>query len=651
MYQALLTRKYLTSKILPLIAACAVMLCTLLVLVVWSVMGGFLTSLIESGRAHVGDVSIEWPNAGYAYYDELVRDLEKREEIKVAAPTIESFAVVQYPDKRYRMVLLIGVEPESYDKITHFRDSLWWKPLDEPGKKDPAGRDIRVIPIAPVLEVWIPQACNTSVELIDELLGLKGRWNNTQTNSLKDARQQLITLANDSKPIARQQGEGELSPESLLEFRKRAGETVDFVSTVIYVLGGDTSDAKKPTSSLLWRESRGDRPLLGNAVNDLGQAIIRLGDPDSRRDYFNERLANGMSLTVEDSKSHARIPGILLGIEHSTYNLREREGYYAPIEQVSIRQSDGSYANVGVDIAGYRVTLSLMPSGSAASKMDTVQRSLPIANEFKTGIYEIDSTFGMVRLDTLQSLLNMQEAEEVAPVVDPYEVVVRPDGTEAFPQPVVTRKSPARVTNVVVRGADGVELDLVRKACKSVYAAFALRHAGHVPGEKQIKFVTWRDKKATIVAAVEKEIIMMLLIMSVICLTVSVLILAIFWAIVREKTKDIGILRAIGASRRGISVVWLGYALIIGLIGSLAGCMLAHLMVWNINEIHDWMGNALGISVWSPEVYYINKIPNQIDRGRALLVVCAGTFLSILGALLPAVIAAKMDPVKSLRFE
>jgi lipoprotein-releasing system permease protein len=137
----------------------------------------------------------------------------------------------------------------------------------------------------------------------------------------------------------------------------------------------------------------------------------------------------------------------------------------------------------------------------------------------------------------------------------------------------------------------------------------------------------------------------------VISLTVSVLILAIFWAIVREKTKDVGILRAIGASRRGISVVWLGYALIIGVIGSLAGGALAHLIVWNVNEIHDWMGKTLGVSVWSPEVYYISKIPSEIDPGRALLVVCAGVFLSVLGALIPAVLAAKMDPVKSLRFE
>ncbi|MBC7772109.1 MAG: ABC transporter permease [Pyrinomonadaceae bacterium] len=652
MYQALLTRKYLTSKILPLLAACAVMLCTLTVLVVWSIMGGFLTSLIESGRAHVGDVSIEWPNAGYAYYDELVSDLENRDEIKAAAATIESFAVVQYPDKRYRMLLLIGVEPKSYNRITGFQDSLWWRPLNEAGKKDRAGRDIRVVSLAPLLEVWIPEACNASIQRIDEMISLSSGWNNSIPDSLKDARQRLVTLAQDSTKLARQSRPDDPPAEALLAFRTQAGEVFNTVSTIVYSLDDAKTHAGNAfTLAQVWSQKRDDRPQLGNTMSDLGRALERLGSADVRRARLNDKLANGLSLTVEDPRSGARIPGILLGTEHSTYNQRERDGYYTPIEQVSIRQSDGSYADVRVPIAGYNVTLNLMPSGSGTSKLDSVMRSLPVANEFKTGIYEIDSGFGMVQLDTLQSLLNMQETEEIAPISDPYAVVVRPDGTTAFPEPTVTGRSPARVTNVIVRGADGVDLAKVKAACQSVYAEFARRHAGKVPREEQIKFVTWRDKKATLVAAVEKEIIMMLLIMGVISATVSFLILAIFWAIVREKTKDIGILRAMGASRRGVSAVWLGYALIIGLIGSLAGGVLAHVVVWNINEIHDWMGKTLGISVWSPEVYYISKIPNQIDSGRALLVVCAGMFFSVLGAMIPAVLAARMDPVKSLRFE
>ena len=62
-YQALLTRRYLFSKVMPLLAALAVMLCTAMVLIVWSVMGGFLTMLLASGRTLQSDVTITWPTA------------------------------------------------------------------------------------------------------------------------------------------------------------------------------------------------------------------------------------------------------------------------------------------------------------------------------------------------------------------------------------------------------------------------------------------------------------------------------------------------------------------------------------------------------------------------------------------------------------
>ena len=75
-YQALLTRKYLTRKIMPMLAMVAVMLSVATILVTWSVMGGFLATLIQSGRTLVGDVAIVWPNVGFGYYDELIEDLE-----------------------------------------------------------------------------------------------------------------------------------------------------------------------------------------------------------------------------------------------------------------------------------------------------------------------------------------------------------------------------------------------------------------------------------------------------------------------------------------------------------------------------------------------------------------------------------------------
>src|SRR5262249_52499700 len=105
------------------------------------------------------------------------------------------------------------------------------------------------------------------------------------------------------------------------------------------------------------------------------------------------------------------------------------------------------------------------------------------------------------------------------------------------------------------------------------------------------------------------------------------------------------------ASRWSVCGLWLGYALITGLLGSLLGGLGGHLIVWNINPIHDWLGKHLGLVIWDPSIYYFFRIPNHVDPGRAALVMASGVLFAVLGALIPAIRAAYMDPVKSLRFE
>src|SRR5690606_36103104 len=99
-YQALLTRKYLTSKVMPLLAVAAVLLCTATVLIVWSIMGGFLVMLLSTGRGMVGDVIITWPTVGFAHYEDLAERLEADPMVAGATPVIEVFGVVTLPDDR-----------------------------------------------------------------------------------------------------------------------------------------------------------------------------------------------------------------------------------------------------------------------------------------------------------------------------------------------------------------------------------------------------------------------------------------------------------------------------------------------------------------------------------------------------------------------
>jgi len=164
---------------------------------------------------------------------------------------------------------------------------------------------------------------------------------------------------------------------------------------------------------------------------------------------------------------------------------------------------------------------------------------------------------------------------------------------------------------------------------------------------------TWERKPGLeqFIQAVKKETALVLVLFSIISLVAVVLILTIFWSIVSEKTKDIGILRAVGGSRAGIAWLFLRYGLLIGVVGSIAGGALAHAVVWNINPIHTWMGKVLGIVIWDPRFYYFANIPNEVDPGRAALVMSLAAICAVVGAFIPAARAAWMDPVTALRFE
>jgi lipoprotein-releasing system permease protein len=75
------------------------------------------------------------------------------------------------------------------------------------------------------------------------------------------------------------------------------------------------------------------------------------------------------------------------------------------------------------------------------------------------------------------------------------------------------------------------------------------------------------------------------------------------------------------------------------------------MIVTNINPIHEWMGRTLGLQIWDPKVYYFTIIPSRVEWPKALIVMCSGMVASVVGALVPALKAAFMDPVKALRFE
>jgi lipoprotein-releasing system permease protein len=231
----------------------------------------------------------------------------------------------------------------------------------------------------------------------------------------------------------------------------------------------------------------------------------------------------------------------------------------------------------------------------------------------------------------LQGMLQMQ----AQPTVDPE--TGKPTGGLV----------PARTTAILVRAQPGLGLDLADKAVKAI----VLNFLNHNPEVSSLSVQTWREKYATFLGAVEHEKAMVTILFAIVSIVAFTMIAVVFYMIVLAKTRDIGTLRAMGASRAGVASIFLGYGLAIGIIGSALGLLVAFAVVHNINEIQTLLAKWLGFQMWNPKVYYFDKIPSQMNAREVAWIIAAAILSSVLGAVIPAIRAARQNPVESLRYE
>jgi len=196
-----------------------------------------------------------------------------------------------------------------------------------------------------------------------------------------------------------------------------------------------------------------------------------------------------------------------------------------------------------------------------------------------------------------------------------------------------------RVNAIQIRLREDVDVQAIRA---EIAAAFP---------KAFFKVDTWQDKVGPLLAAVSMEKSVLNILLFLIIAVAGFGILAIFFMIVVEKTKDIGILKALGASRRGVLGIFLGYGLSLGIVGSGMGLLLGLLFVWNLNTIRDWLEYFTDQKVFDPSIYYFYKIPTIIEPFTVCWIVGGALLIAVLASILPAIRAANLHPVQALRYE
>jgi lipoprotein-releasing system permease protein len=628
MYQPLLTSRYLTTRMIPLLAVAAVALCVALVIVVISVMTGFLNMVRSSGQTLMGDVVITYPIRGIPQYDTLIAAIEEHPEIVAASPVVDTWGLLRmpYPEgdaKESEQVQIWGIEPESFSAVTGFSDTLQWDSVP-----DNVSADV----LQDVFDHRSEEVADTVVPLLDEQHRM-ALLRATYHEELEDDAmvRHLVSIASDR------------------ELAQRIGWFLRHGEEHSTVLGA-------------------------GAIAAMQHLEPRLHDSEQLR-------RDGLTLTRNGRAA------IVPGRHVSKANVRTSTGEY--------RVAAGGYWW----LPRFEGTLTTLPIDSRGGMLEPESVVLPFANEFASGVYLIDQTRVMVPLDVVQRMTHLDEAE----LVDEDDLTT------------VVGTSPARATMVLVRGQDGIPATDLRDIVRAAYRSFEAQcDAENLPDSEQpprlgrdpgLGILTWEEQNASFIGPVEKERELMRTLFSIVYLVCGALIVAIFWAIVYEKTRDIGILRSVGASRSGIVYIFLLYGLFVGVSGAIAGVCLGWLITTNMPTIHDamsapplWLGVSLvsasgllviwrslhwrgckllplllgilgavvlgalgigelmlrqsgGVVLWDPAVYYFTDIPSDVDWASAWITAAAAAVCSVIAAAIPAARAADIDPVGALRYE
>ena len=167
----------------------------------------------------------------------------------------------------------------------------------------------------------------------------------------------------------------------------------------------------------------------------------------------------------------------------------------------------------------------------------------------------------------------------------------------------------------------------------------------------QSNVYTWSDMNKSLFSALKVERNVMFIILSLIIIVAAFNIISGLTILVKNKTRDIGILKSIGVSNKSIKKIFFLVGFLIGTTATLFGVIIGTLFSFYIENIRQIISDIFGISLFPEDIYILNSMPSEININSIILISICSIFTTILVSIYPAAKASSLDTVKTLKYE
>ena len=355
--------------------------------------------------------------------------------------------------------------------------------------------------------------------------------------------------------------------------------------------------------------------LVEKIIGFNSHAVIKPYDKPIDEKLFNNKELNYLSEKFVYSNSGE---GVLINKDY-TKGLLLRGYLTDDFQKLSIVKNDKfngnkkiiqSFISIGKELSfNYNISIGDKILIMSPTGVQTIVGSLPkqetyiVDSIFDSEIADFDSNVAFINLNDLESLFDLKSSE--------------------------------RKLEVYLKNPNNIEI--AKKKLSKIFDNYYV--------------YTWSDLNKSLFSALKVERNVMFIILSLIIIVAAFNIISGLTIFVKNKTREIAILKSIGVNNTSISKIFFMVGFLIGSLATLFGILLGVLFSFYVENIREFLSNSFNISLFPEEIYFLSKMPSEIDPKSILIIGACSIFITTIVSIYPAIKASRMNTVKALKYE